>query len=373
VPLRLPWPEDCIIIYSSFNEYFHALVRRHGAPAPPPPPQSVTLHETVLERPSQYFSVRELMTSLKSNCRRPLRHSPPPLLRLDMAKKRSGNAGPPRPLVPSAMKSLKRARHVTSEFHRIQRELDLVTGGGSDGNKHKSGPHAAGKSSKKELERQLKGLGGRQAYQEASVLTTGRHRTCKWVFAVLTRLGMRPKKSEPKLRLLEVGAVNTQLLAVPWLAVRAVDIKSQHPKIETMDFFDITPAQEYKVVVCSMVLNCVSSALKRGRMLALARSHLAPGGLFFLMLPRRTIENSPFSTQSILTKQLATIGMEVVETKMSPKVAFFCFKKVEERACDFGEAAKKYPDPPRAKVRQSDVALNDWFAVSFCEETFKGL
>ena len=38
-------------------------------------------------------------------------------------------------------------------------------------------------------------LGGVQAYQEASVLTTARHRTCKWVFAVLTKLGMRPRKN----------------------------------------------------------------------------------------------------------------------------------------------------------------------------------
>jgi 25S rRNA (adenine2142-N1)-methyltransferase len=75
------------------------------------------------------------------------------------------------------------------------------------------------------LRRELDGLGGRQAYQEASVLTTTRHRTCKWVFAMITRLGLRPGKQSPPLRLLEVGAVNTQLMSVPWLAVRAIDIQ----------------------------------------------------------------------------------------------------------------------------------------------------
>ena len=87
-------------------------------------------------------------------------------------------------MVPSAMKSLKRARHVTSEFHRIQRELDVVAGDSRDGT-----PSARARADRQRLERQLDSLGGRQAYQEASVLTTARHRTCKWVFAVLTKLG----------------------------------------------------------------------------------------------------------------------------------------------------------------------------------------
>ena len=192
-----------------------------------------------------------------------------------MAKKRGSRAGQPKPLVPSAMKSLKRARHVTSEFHRIQRELDVVAGDSRDGT-----PSARARADRQRLERQLDSIGGRQAYQEASVLTTARHRTCKWVFAVLTKLGMRPRKNQSPLRVLEIGAVNTQLLSVPWLDVRAIDIKSQHPRIEQVDFFDVPPKGDKDVVVCAMVLNCVESAVKRGRMLADARRHLKPAGIF---------------------------------------------------------------------------------------------
>ena len=279
-----------------------------------------------------------------------------------MAKKRGSRAGQPKPLVPSAMKSLKRARHVTSEFHRIQRELDVVAGVSKDGT-----PSARARADKQQLERQLDSLGGRQAYQEASVLTTARHRTCKWVFSVLTKLGMRPKKNQSPLRVLEIGAVNTQLLSVPWLDVRAIDIKSQHPRIEQVDFFDVPPKGDKDVVVCAMVLNCVESAVKRGRMLADARRHLKPGGYFFLMLPRRCVEHSPFCTVPVLESFMELLGMLVVEKKTSPKVFFACFEKVRKdpTAEDRAEVVKRFPDPPRALRRKNGAeALTDGFAVA---------
>jgi 25S rRNA (adenine2142-N1)-methyltransferase len=93
------------------------------------------------------------------------------------------------------------------------------------------------------------------------------------VFSIITKLGLRPKKSQSPLEVLEVGAVNTQLLSVPWLSVRAIDIKvsclsqiilqifysttayfmqAQHPQIEQCDFFDIVPGGDYNAVVMSM-------------------------------------------------------------------------------------------------------------------------
>ena len=75
------------------------------------------------------------------------------------------------------------------------------------------------------LRRELLKLGGRTAYQEASELTTTRHRTSKWVFAIITQLGLRPTTNRHPLSLLEIGAVNTQLLSIPWLEVRAIDIQ----------------------------------------------------------------------------------------------------------------------------------------------------
>ena len=65
---------------------------------------------------------------------------------------------------------------------------------------------------------------------------------------MLTKLGMRRERTRA-LRVLEIGAVNTQLLSVPWLDVRAIDIKSQHPRIEQVDFFDVPPNADKDVGV----------------------------------------------------------------------------------------------------------------------------
>lgn len=48
----------------------------------------------------------------------------------------------------------------------------------------------------------------------------------------------------------QVGAINTRLLDVPWLDVRAIDLKSQHPRIQERDFFSLETSGEYDVV-CS--------------------------------------------------------------------------------------------------------------------------
>lgn len=285
-------------------------------------------------------------------------------------KSRSSKKGmaPPRPLVPPAMKSLKRARRVTSEFHRIQREM--VSNESPAAWKDSS---AAAKAKKhKLLELELRELGGRQAYQEASVLTTGRHRTCKWIFSVVTKLGLRPTKNQSPLKLLEVGAVNTQLLSVPWLDVRAIDIKAQHPRIEQIDFFDLKPKCCYDAVVLSMVLNCVSTPLKRGRMLSLVRDHLLPGGYLFLMIPRRCIENSPYCSFSIISEALSIVGLKVVETKLSPKVAFFCAQRMRASHEASGDITsnfrvtlmKRFADPPRPLVKNTEGKKDD-FAVCF--------
>ena len=296
--------------------------------------------------------------------------------------KRIKGARAPKPLVPSAMKSLKRARRVTSEFHRIHREMEVTAK--ASNNESSAGAAATARVKKQKLERELHELGGRQAYQEASVLTTTRHRTCKWIFAIITKLGLRPTKNQSPLKLLEVGAVNTQLLSVPWLAVRAIDIKAQHPRIEQIDFFDVTPACCYNAVVLSMVLNCVSTALKRGRMLALVRDHLLPGGHLFLMIPRRCIENSPYCSFSTISDALSVVGLKVVETKLSPKVAFFCAQKrvgtsSQQESGSDGENTsktksklmKRFADPPRLLASNAE-GKNDEFAVCFAPGDFDG-
>ncbi|EGZ10165.1 hypothetical protein PHYSODRAFT_256360 [Phytophthora sojae] len=228
-------------------------------------------------------------------------------------------------IAPPRMKSRRKARQVTTNFHRLTHELDRLK------QQKPTDPAQQRERNERvaEINKQLDALGGRQAYQDASILSTSFHRTSKWVFQLLTRFELRPKAKQPPLRVLEVGAINTQLLSCPWLDVRAIDLNSRHERIEQRDFFSLKPESEFQVLVSSMVLNCVPGADKRGEMLRLYRQHLKEGGLLFLMLPLLCLRHSQFMTYARFTKILEAVGFRVRETKESPKVAFFCLERIE--------------------------------------------
>eukprot|EP00752_Nemacystus_decipiens_P003080 g2853.t2 len=229
-----------------------------------------------------------------------------------MAKRK---ARKPIPLVPPAVRSRKRARQIITTFHKITKEADEI-----------ANSEVADKQAKlKGLERELEEMGGRQAYQSASLLSVSFHNTSRWVTQQLDgKLGLRPTKGQQPLRVLEVGAINTRLLDVPWLDVRAIDLKSQHPRIEERDFFSLRPSGEYDVVCSSMVINCVPTAKGRYEMLKGYREHLRDGGHLFLMLPLLCLTKSTRTTRESFVHTLTQIGFKAVAKKESPKVAFFC-------------------------------------------------
>ncbi|GMF54121.1 unnamed protein product [Phytophthora fragariaefolia] len=241
------------------------------------------------------------------------------------AAKKAKKSRKPLHIAPPRMKSRRKARQVTTSFHRLTHELDRL--------KQRKPADQAQQLERSErmaeINQQLDALGGRQAYQDASILNTSFHRTSKWVFQLLTRFELRPKAKQPPLRVLEVGAINTQLLSCPWLDVRAIDLNSRHERIEQRDFFSLKPSGEFQVLVSSMVINCVPGADKRGEMLRLYREHLKEGGLLFLMLPLLCLRHSKFMTYARFTKILEAVGFRVRETKDSPKVAFFCLERAE--------------------------------------------
>lgn len=230
-----------------------------------------------------------------------------------------------KPIATKRVKSLKNARRVTTAFHVIQQKLETA--------QEHAGVHAP---EVKALEAELAAMGGRKAYQEASVAATASFRTSRFVFQQLTRLERRPKKGDPKLTVLEVGAINTQLVTCPWMNVRAIDIMSRDYRIEQIDFFDIMPAGEYDAIVNSMVINCVTDPLHRGDMLLRSYQHLKPGGLFFLMLPLRCLTKSKHMTQDHFRSLLKHVGFTIEHEETTPKVAFFVLQrslKVPKKFC----------------------------------------
>ena len=279
-------------------------------------------------------------------------------------KKRNKKNKAPVPLAPPpAMKSRRVARVKTTLFHKFTRERDLA---------QKQGNAAAVAAAEQKIE----DMGGREAYQKASQLNTSHHSTSRWALGVLGEKGWlqgiadetQPdekdaegkKRKVPRrnVRLLEVGAINRELLdagartrkrkigegeasstveeRVYRLDVCAIDLRSSQPGIEEADFLtmplvDADPCQRHDAIVCSMVINCVPSAKDRGRMLALLYHQLRPGGLCFLTLPRLCLNQSKYVTIDLF-KEILTggVGFEIIRYRESPKVAFFVLKRPDE-------------------------------------------
>lgn len=126
--------------------------------------------------------------------------------------------------------SLKLARKLTSKFHSLLAEQNSIETNSSLSSDNK-------KIKLKEIEQEIHNMGGREAYQEASALSTKNFRSSRYIFKTLVNYGQQPRKGEYPLRVLEIGAVNPQLVVSPWLKVRAIDLLSRHPRVEQKDFF----------------------------------------------------------------------------------------------------------------------------------------
>ena len=110
---------------------------------------------------------------------------------------------------------------------------------------------------------------------------------------------------------LQIGAVNAQIMSVPWLSVRAIDLRPCLSSIEQADFLALAPAAEYDVVLCAMVLNCVPTASKRGQMVMNMWQHLRQGGHAFIIIPRRCLDCSPYMTTEHFEAALQVAGFLV--------------------------------------------------------------
>mmetsp|Transcript_22359 Transcript_22359/g.63588 ORF Transcript_22359/g.63588 Transcript_22359/m.63588 type:complete len:402 (-) Transcript_22359:33-1238(-) len=245
----------------------------------------------------------------------------------------SGAAAPLRPLASwRPLTSIREARKVTAKFHEYTAELEALRSG-KDGEGDGTGPMSKNQRSARaaELEQLIQAVGGRKRYQEASILLTGQNSSsAKWVFRNVTELGLRPKSGEPRLRTLEIGAINTQILSCHFLDVRAIDLTSRFPKVEELDFFDLPcpGAGPFRVISNAMVVNCVPTPPQRGEMLVRCARLLESGGLLSLVLPKRCVAAV---SEERLRQQLQLLGFEIRATNESPKIAFFACTK--ERRC----------------------------------------
>ena len=87
--------------------------------------------------------------------------------------------------------SLKLARKLTSKFHALLNEQTAM----------KAGPQDATKLARlRDIDTAMKAMGGREAYQEASALSTSHFKSSRVVFKTCVRMGLQPGKGAPPLK-----------------------------------------------------------------------------------------------------------------------------------------------------------------------------
>uniref|UniRef100_A0A7S1BJ86 Uncharacterized protein n=1 Tax=Corethron hystrix TaxID=216773 RepID=A0A7S1BJ86_9STRA len=293
------------------------------------------------------------------------------------------------------IRSRRRARYVTTQFHRLTGARDAALAavaerrsvGADEGRSSVGADEGLGSASDDSASddstsegRQIRlaysaairSIGGRRAYQEASAFNTashasGRYSTSrKWVLARLSSpplmrawtaspsgpwwLGRGIGPSRRPVRLLEIGAVNVDLLSAARnpsrrLEVRAVDLRAHAAGIERGDFLTME-LEEWDCAVCSMVVNCVPNAADRGRMLYRVYGALVQGGLAFLALPSACLDRSSGMDRGIWKEMLTGGGrygldFEILEERNSPKVAFFVLRRPRAKPSSEEKTGKK--------------------------------
>lgn len=179
---------------------------------------------------------------------------------------------------------------------------------------------------------ELERLGGFEAYQSASLYGTKHGDTSKWLLKELRPLIQdKLEPGQPKLELLDVGALEHNYTSVKWVETEAIDLHPRIPGIKRENFLEYTvPNGKLKDVVClSLVMNFEGDPHNRGKMLAKAHEVLEEAGFLFVVLPRSCIDHSRFVTLEYFTQVLGSTGFKLVKHHLSKKLAYFLCQKQE--------------------------------------------
>ncbi|KAF9532360.1 nucleolus protein [Crepidotus variabilis] len=184
---------------------------------------------------------------------------------------------------------------------------------------------------------QISRLGGLEKYQQMSALGQKEERgggSEKILIGWMKDLTLHHRPNGQKLQLLEVGALkhDNYRSCQSWIECTPIDLRSRHPQILEKDFLTmdkVENADKWEVISLSLVINFVSSAEDRGRMLVMARDFLRADGLLFLALPLPCVANSRYMTFAHLKSLMASIGFTEIHEKWKPdgKMAYWLYQK----------------------------------------------
>ena len=193
------------------------------------------------------------------------------------------------------------------------------------------------------LQAQLSANGGLAKYQQASIQGQSLERggdsskvLVEWLTGLLP--GSRETEHErgSRFRLLEVGALRTDNACSRsgLFDVTRIDLRSQHPDIETQDFMEREiPSREelnrqgFDIVSLSLVVNYVGDAAGRGEMLKRVSSFLRSSATaivpsLFLVLPVPCVSNSRYLDEERLQAIMLSLGYRMLHRKTSGKLFY---------------------------------------------------
>jgi 25S rRNA (adenine2142-N1)-methyltransferase len=256
-----------------------------------------------------------------------------------MAGKRNGKSlssgRPPNVTKPRASLSSQATRTLIRSHHQLNKKLEIAKSKGKD-------------DEVEELQKQIEELGGLKSYQQASIQGQSNDRggdssvvLMKWLEPTADALS----KAEPKLRLLEVGALSTSNACSKsgHFDVQRIDLNSQGDGILQQDFMERplpkSAAEQFDIVSLSLVLNYVPDAPGRGEMLKRTCQFLdtrhridrdaAVQAVFpalFLVLPAPCIANSRYMDEGRMGEIMNSLGYVLLQRKQTAKLVYYLWQ-----------------------------------------------
>ncbi|VUC26484.1 unnamed protein product [Clonostachys rosea] len=224
------------------------------------------------------------------------------------------------------------------------------------------------KATETALNEELAKLGGLEKYQKASLQGQSQDRGGDTSRVLLEWLPVTElRKSERKLRMLEVGSLSTQNACTTsgLFEMVHIDLNSQEPGIEQQDFMERPlpedDSEKFDIISLSLVLNYVPEAEGRGQMLYRTLSFLRetseqkdPGVLrptfpsLFVVLPRSCVTNSRYFTEERLEELMTALGYQNLRDKLTQKLTYSLWKRVGDPA-DRSKFPKKELNPGKTR------------------------
>ena len=251
--------------------------------------------------------------------------------------------------------SRKASRTLINKHHQLEKERRQAIAKGDN-------------SSALKLAAELEQLGGIDQYQKASLQGQSTDRGGDTSKILLEWLPLEElKKSNTRLRLLEVGSLSTRNACSTSgvFDVTHIDLNSQEPGITQQDFMErplpADTTEKFDMISLSLVLNFVADAAGRGEMLRRTLSFLYTVSTdtqattteffpsLFMVLPRSCVDNSRYLTLKRLDELMVLLGYTKLKEKFTLKLAYSLWRK--EKMVRHGQAtmAKKEINPGRTR------------------------